>query len=1556
MKILARLLVVHGPPYVKKFAERSGGFIVLKQRLKSWWNIPSIWIICFVLLFGHDVATVDFEGEFNHFNLADLFSQKPVYMVYPEVFPIITAMLEYGLRAIVQDRGQEKLADSHGSSPALKPQRNGSPMKLDREGGKMRNSLGKYRPLLLKQYTNCTGYDFASVRRMTNDAEILQTIVRFLTDLHLKWPSFRDFAATSSYIQDLLFVLYPVVVTSDNVSAETELNSRGSALTFEGQDVVIRPHATSENQTPPIVRTTTVEPPPSPTTQRATFKRTSSFILVSQEKGETSTAPTRFHSIISPTSSGPVSLRIGNSVVDGLLQVILTVFLDQILERKEFPGFGLFLKVPPGFQEHQAYFESYILNHAMSTLSNTIRLNPKVLTEPRVIINLSRYCTFMSEAIFEGWFLNGADPLLDFIGNVLEYLSREDVAILKNVRLCSQQIQSIRMVLQRVILLQLSEMDGTKNDKLAVTFIGKMKYWQPIMFSFENGDYSFLRLLFYLLYFHLINPLTPIRFATVDFWRMLLLQKPDGANHVLRTAVTQDDGDVVRNFMSMSRLDNDGFLIWVDKHRVELDTVFLVTLSKYWDEFVASENTATEETARTRITKRKERLKVWHEIEVSFDNTWRRHESATNHWRNNVYASERLKHQRALQDQHDNLAFTAAALEKIDQVLRGPCALFEDEPNPKWRLDETEAYHRMRLRTIPDRITQEDDYKPKRKTSDMTKLRLNTQVKITSKDIVATPAAETPNSPSPSMNLESGRQRSNSAASQTSNQQDEEYEIIDDPNEDEDGFEDKNRKVMRTLQHGDVIQYVCNVSRIVGLEACEGLLILGKNSLYLIDNYFQRADGEVVGVWQAPSEEKDPYLQMIAGRETNTKKPRSAPGEQTTRHWRWAEVMLISKRRFLFRDVALEVFFTDGRSYLLTAISPDVRNDLYSRLVTRSPLLNDASISTKSENSWRLDSLRHPEDGPQSFGSKFANVFNSAAANPATRKWMKGEISNFAYLMLINTMAGRTFNDLTQYPVFPWVISDYKSKELDLSDPQTFRDLSKPMGCQIPSRENEFRDRYHTFAEMDPNTPPFHYGTHYSSAMIVSSYLIRLQPFVQSYLLLQGGSFDHADRLFYSIEKAWLSASRDNMTDVRELTPEFFYLPEFLLNKNGYNFGAKQNTDEQINDVLLPPWAKGDPHIFIAKHREALESPYVSMHLHKWIDLVFGFKQRGDAAIEATNVFHHLSYHGAKDLDSITDPVERLATIGIIHNFGQTPHQVFSRPHPQREETTSRTRDIAELGGVENLTLAQYPAFETPDRVGSLLWHPKLDRVIHANPFRVYVPPSYDKYVEFGFADASLRFFSTESKKLLALFECFHLGPIAAATFVNSRTLITAGADAVVTVWAVSYSKNSVDVQQRTSLFGHKFPVTTLVVSKAFSTLLSADLSGRVLTWDLNRCEFVREIIKRGPEVKYASICNCTGDIALATGRGVKVFSLNGRMFADVSVCDEDERGEITALAWYDRAKGEWSKRNLLLSGHWNGVVKVSRHCEREVERAELILNRFGIRRLPATASGHLSL
>lgn len=56
---------------------------------------------------------------------------------------------------------------------------------------------------------------------------------------------------------------------------------------------------------------------------------------------------------------------------------------------------------------------------------------------------------------------------------------------------------------------------------------------------------------------------------------------------------------------------------------------------------------------------------------------------------------------------------------------------------------------------------------------------------------------------------------------------------------------------------------------------------------------------------------------------------------------------------------------------------------------------------------------------------------------------------------------------------------------------------------------------------------------------------------------------------------------------------------------------------------------------------QALESEFVSCQLHQWIDLIFGYKQRGPEAVRALNVFHYLTYEGSVNLDGITDPVLR---------------------------------------------------------------------------------------------------------------------------------------------------------------------------------------------------------------------------------------------------------------------------------------------------------------------------
>ena len=882
--------------------------------------------------------------------------------------------------------------------------------------------------------------------------------------------------------------------------------------------------------------------------------------------------------------------------------------------------------------------------------------------------------------------------------------------------------------------------------------------------------------------------------------------------------------------------------------------------------------------------------------------------------------------QRAAQDHQENVNHLITVFSGLTKLVEQPCGIDPDTSDLKWQLDETEAANRMRMRTVRDTSERNQGFQPKRKLSHRkgsNRLTIDTQVdRVISDNIMSS----FPGSPLPG--AEDGahetpeRMRSRSDSASNSQLLEGAFEIVDDPREADDGLiEDKNRKIMTSLQRGDMVQQLYNTSRIVGLEACEGLLVVGKTCLYLQDNFFQRSDGEILSVSQAPDDERDPYVQLISGKDVGSQRTKNSIGDQDIRHWTWTEVLSISKRRFLFRDVSIEVFFTDGRSYLLTCMSSKVRDDLYNAVVSRAPHVHSSS-AVASEDAWRLDTLRNPEEGPQSLGSKFASVFNAAPSHAATRKWIKGEMSNFQYLMLVNTMAGRTFNDLTQYPVFPWVLADYTSEELDLNNSKTFRDLSKPMGCQTGARETEYKERFQQFAEMaDHNAPPFHYGTHYSSAMIVSSYLIRLQPFVQSYLLLQGGNFDHADRLFDSVEKAWVSASQENMTDVRELTPEFFYLPEFLTNINKYDFGVKQGGTEAVNDVKLPPWARGDPQIFVSKHREALESPYVSEHLHKWIDLVFGYKQRGEAAVAATNVFQHLSYQGAKDLDNIDDPIERLASIGIIHSFGQTPHQVFQKPHSSRErDRAAITRlDVS----AESLIKLRDPLFESDEKVASMTFSPTQERLLCSGPCRLSILPNCDRYMQWGFADNSIRFFSANTKRLLGLFENTHVGPITTATFTDSKTLVTAGRDCTIGLWGISTSRDAIDLQPKTYLFGHRSAVVILTASRVFTTLLSASLDGEILIWGLNRHQCIRVLHPAGqPAIQAAKVSNVSGHVLLCQGQDVLLYTLNGRLLVRQKVC-ESQNDRMTCCAFYEGAGNEWLERELIFTGHTYGVVNV---------------------------------
>ncbi|XP_057266422.1 neurobeachin isoform X8 [Pezoporus wallicus] len=357
--------------------------------------------------------------------------------------------------------------------------------------------------------------------------------------------------------------------------------------------------------------------------------------------------------------------------------------------------------------------------------------------------------------------------------------------------------------------------------------------------------------------------------------------------------------------------------------------------------------------------------------------------------------------------------------------------------------------------------------------------------------------------------------------------------------------------------------------------------------------------------------------------------------------WMFSEIRAVFSRRYLLQNTALEVFMANRTSVMFNF--PDqatVKKVVYS--------LPRVGVGT----SYGL---------PQARRISLATPRQLYKSSNMTQRWQRREISNFEYLMFLNTIAGRTYNDLNQYPVFPWVLTNYESEELDLTLPGNFRDLSKPIGALNPKRAVFYAERYETWE--DDQTPPYHYNTHYSTSASTLAWLVRIEPFTTFFLNANDGKFDHPDRTFSSVARSWRNSQRDT-SDVKELIPEFYYLPEMFVNSNGYNLGIRED-EVVVNDVDLPPWAK-KPEDFVRINRMALESEFVSCQLHQWIDLIFGYKQRGPEAVRALNVFHYLTYEGSVNLDSITDPVLREAMEAQIQNFGQTPSQLLIEPHPPR--------------------------------------------------------------------------------------------------------------------------------------------------------------------------------------------------------------------------------------------------------------------------------------------------
>ena len=138
------------------------------------------------------------------------------------------------------------------------------------------------------------------------------------------------------------------------------------------------------------------------------------------------------------------------------------------------------------------------------------------------------------------------------------------------------------------------------------------------------------------------------------------------------------------------------------------------------------------------------------------------------------------------------------------------------------------------------------------------------------------------------------------------------------------------------------------------------------------------------------------------------------------------EIARIYQRRYLLRNCALEIVFANNArtTYFFSFPSAESRSDFVRQVLV-----------FRENPSWQQ--IR------EYFSLSPVQLLRKSGL---TEMWQKRQISNFDYLMHLNTIAGRNYNDLTQYPVFPWVLQDYTSESIDLKDPKVYRDLSKPIG------------------------------------------------------------------------------------------------------------------------------------------------------------------------------------------------------------------------------------------------------------------------------------------------------------------------------------------------------------------------------------------------------------------------------------------------------------------------------------------------------------------------------
>ena len=309
------------------------------------------------------------------------------------------------------------------------------------------------------------------------------------------------------------------------------------------------------------------------------------------------------------------------------------------------------------------------------------------------------------------------------------------------------------------------------------------------------------------------------------------------------------------------------------------------------------------------------------------------------------------------------------------------------------------------------------------------------------------------------------------------------------------------------------------------------------------------------------------------------------------------------------------------------------------------------------------------------------------------------------------------------------------------------------------------------------------------------------------------------------------------------------------------------------------------------------------------------------------NVFYHYTYEGSVDIDSVTDPSLKASILAQINHFGQTPKQLFLKPHVKRRSD----RKFPPHPLKHNMHLVPHEIRKCSSSITQIVtFH---DKVLVAGTNSLLKPITYTKNVSWGFPDRSLRFMSYDQDRLLSTHENLHGGnqiQCASASH-DGQILVTGADDGLVSVWRINKDgpRNLRRLQLEKALCAHTAKITCLHISQPYMLIVSASDDCTVILWDLSSLVFVRQLPQFPAPISAIYVNDLTGEIVTAAGVLLAVWSINGDGLAviNTSQLPSDSILSVTSCTFSD-----WLDTNWYVTGHQSGAVKVWKmvHCSDE--------------------------